>query len=374
MTLRRSVRRAARRGLRRIERRFGRALLPALGVVVALALGAGILIWAQPAGLAPPTAAHRAGGMSHPPSSRDRDDHHSRVSSMKVASQSALVPLGVYAGPAAPDAAEAFAADIGAAVPYAMDYLDAGSWQSIADPTWILQRWSGSGFRMIWGVPMLPDTGTATLQQGASGAYDAEFASLGATLVAQGQASALLVIGWDPQDPSVPWSVTDEAGARQYVAYWDQIVDTLRAVPGSDFSFVWDVGTDGGSVTPPQLYPGDAMVTIVATDAFDFVQAPAADDWTTIASAPYGPDWFLSFARRHHKPMMLAHWGVVPVDQQGAGDDPRYVADLVTWASEHHLFAAVAWDFSGWAITGGSFPRSVAELRRLASTPFPPGA
>ena len=80
------------------------------------------------------------------------------------------VPLGVYAGPGAPVAATAFSADAGAPVPYAFDYIDGSTWQSISDPMWFVQRWSGSNFRMIWGVPMLPATG-ATLAAGSSGAF-----------------------------------------------------------------------------------------------------------------------------------------------------------------------------------------------------------
>ena len=276
------------------------------------------------------------------------------------------VPLGVYAGAGSPAAAAVFQTDAGATVPYALDYLDDASWTTISDPAWFMQRWAGSGFQMIFGVPMLPKTG-ASLAAGARGDYNALFATLAQILIDNGQASAILMPGWDPEQQSLPWSVNTTAEAEDYVAEFNQIVATMRAVPGAKFQFVWDVSNSPDPVTPAALYPGDAVVNIVATDAFDLGIGPVNQRFSEVARVPYGLNWFAGFATHHGKALMIAKWGVAPTANLGGGDDPGFVSDLLSWSSEKHVFAAVTWDYGTWAITGGAFPRSESILRQIVT-------
>ena len=275
------------------------------------------------------------------------------------------VPLGVYAGPGAPVAATAFSADAGAPVPYAFDYIDGSTWQSISDPMWLLQQWSGSDFRMIWGVEMLPATG-ATLAAGATGAYDAYFSQLAYTFVQNGQASSVIMLGWDPEDPTLPWAATSKTAAADYVSYWRQIVTSMRSVPGEQFQFAWDSAAGSDPVLPPALYPGNGYVDIVATDAFDVGTPVTSSGWGAYAAEPYGPDWFSNFANSHHKQLMIAKWGLAPRSDSGGGDNPTYVSQFLRWADGRHLFAAITWDYGSWAVTGGSFPQAAAELHTVA--------
>ncbi len=275
------------------------------------------------------------------------------------------VPLGVYAGPGSPVAATTFSADAGAPVPYAFDYLDGSTWASISDPMWFLQRWNGSGFRMMWGVPMLPKAGGATLATGATGAYDVYFNELAQTLVDNGQANSVIVLGWDPQDQSEPWGVSNAADAVQYVAYWRQIVTTMRSVPGQQFQFVWDSVPGLAKVLPQSVYPGNKYVDVIATDAFDVGNSVVASGWNAFATTPYGPDWFSTFAIGHDKPFMIAKWGVVPTTEQGGGDSATFVDEFLHWADAQHLFAAVTWDSGAWAVTGGAFPKAAAALHTI---------
>jgi hypothetical protein len=275
------------------------------------------------------------------------------------------VPLGVYAGPGSPAAATAFSADAGAPVPYAFDYLDGSSWQTIADPIWFVQRWSGSGFRMIWGVPMVPTTG-ATLAAGAAGQYDAYFSQLAYTLVENGQASSIIMLGWDPEASTLPWAATTPAAAAEYVAYWRQIVTSMRSVSGEQFQFAWDPAPGPDPVLPAALYPGNAYVDIVATDAFDVGPSVVGSEWNAFAEAPYGPNWFSTFAADHKKPFMIAKWGLAPVAQSGGGDNATFVSQFLRWADRQHLFAAVTWDYGSWAVTGGDFPKAAAMLHSVA--------
>lgn len=275
------------------------------------------------------------------------------------------VPLGVYAGPGSPVAATAFSADAGAPVPFAFDYLDDSSWAMLANPMWFVQQWNGSGFRMIWGVPMLPTSG-ATLATGATGAYNSYFVQLATTLVSHGQANSVIMLGWDPQDSSLPWAATTKAEAADYVAYWRQIVTAMRSVPDEQFQFAWDSAPGSSSVLPNALYPGDRYVDVVATDAFDQGVSVVGGGWNAIADSPYGPDWFATFASNHKKPLMIAKWGVVPTANSGGGDNSAFVSQFLRWADHQHLFAAVTWDYGAWAVTGGSFPKAAETLHEVA--------
>src|ERR1700722_10065270 len=213
------------------------------------------------------------------------------------------VPLGVYAGAGSPAAAAVFAANTGTTVHYALDYFDDANWSTISDPSWFLSRWAGTNFQMIFGVPMLPKTG-ASLAAGARGDYNGLFATLARVLIDNGQASAILMPGWDPEDTSYPWAVSTTSEAEQYVAEFNQIVATMRAVPGAQFQFVWDASSSSNKIEPSALYPGDGVVNVIATSAFDIGTGPAAQHWTDVAEIPYGINWFDSFAVQHDKPFM----------------------------------------------------------------------
>ncbi len=265
--------------------------------------------------------------------------------------------LGVYAGPGNAQAAAAFASSTALKVGYAFDYLGDGSWQQIADPSWFLAAWSGTPLQMIWGVPMLPASG-GSLAAGALGAYDGYFTQLAENLVAAGQGSSVLEVGWDPTTPGSPWSVTDAQEARWYVAYWDRIVAAMDAVPGASFSFCWDVASTPGPVPLSAVYPGDAQVSVVATDAFHV----GAGSWAAQAAAPRGPDAVAALAAAHRKALALAKWGLVPGAGPDRGDDPAWVRSLLAWCGEHRVAFAVAWNDGAWGLTGGSFPQAAAVL------------
>jgi hypothetical protein len=381
MTLRRNLRVLRHRLRYRAGRAFRpRQLLATLTLIVAMAVAVGLLLL-----VVSENAVNTSGTTATPPPSTQPKTTTPKTTTPKTTTPKTTtpkastpktttpttkpvgqtVPLGVYAGPGSPVAATAFSADAGAPVTYAFDYLDGSSWQTIADPIWFVQRWSGSGFRMIWGVPMLPTTG-ATLAAGATGQYDAYFSQLAYTLVANGQADSVIMLGWDPEGSTLPWAVSTAAEAADYVAYWRQIVTTMRSVSGEQFQFAWDTAPGSAPTLIPALYPGNAYVDIVATDAFD-VGATAVDSgWDALAEAPYGPDWFATFAAEHKKPFMIAKWGLAPTTQSGGGDNPTFVSQFLRWADREHLFAAVTWDYGSWAVTGGDFPKSAAMLHSVA--------
>ncbi len=285
-----------------------------------------------------------------------------------VPEASATVPLGVYGGPGGTDAARSFARSAGVEVPYALDYFDNATWQTMTDPVWTLTQWSHTGDKMIWGVPMLPASG-ATLAQGATGQYDYQFVNLARLLVISGQGSATLALGFNPDQSSSPWSVSTSAEAALYVAYWQHIVTAMRQVPGAGFSFAWDLAGNG-PVSPAALYPGDQYVDVVATGAIDTLGAPPADAgsrWPALAWAPTGPQWFASFAASHHKPLSILSLIMVPATEPGGGgDDPNFVSQFLTWAMQNHVAPVVVWDYGPGALAGGAYPNSLSTLTSLA--------
>lgn len=217
---------------------------------------------------------------------------------------------------------------------------------------------------MVLGVPMLPDAG-ASLAQGAAGAYDAQFTLLAQRLVAGGLGGAVLFVGWQPGDADTPWFVQSDAAAADYVAYWDRIAAAMSSVPGADFTFEWDPGSSGSSPVPPtKMYPGDGVVDIVGTDAFDVVPAtvPKDQQWARIRDHAYGPAWAATFAAEHHKRLAVAMWGLVPTAAGGGGDSPEFVRGLLTWASGVGAAFSVLWDSGSSTLTGGAFPAAYAAL------------
>jgi hypothetical protein len=355
-----------------MRRRTARALRPSrLLASLTLIVAMGVTVWLLVAVVSQNAVSTPSASKSLPPATGSPQQHAPSTKPKVVAPITkpvgTTVPLGVYAGPGSPVAATAFSADAGAPVPYAFDYIDGSSWQNISNPMWFVQQWGGSGFRMIWGVPMLPTTGGFTLAAGATGAYNTYFTQLAYTLVAHGLGNSVIMLGWDPEDTTLPWVANTASAAAEYVTYWRQIVTAMRAVPDEQFEFAWDSAPGSDPVLPPALYPGNAYVDIVATDAFDVGTGVSVSGWDAIADEAYGPNWFSTFAARHDKPLMIAKWGVVPSNQSGGGDNATFVNQFLRWANQQHLFAAVTWDYGSWAVTGGSFPRAAAMLHTVAA-------
>lgn len=273
--------------------------------------------------------------------------------------------IGAYTGPGAFHGLKLFSAALGKDVRLALDYVDDGSWSSIADPVWTITAWRDSGLSMELGVPLLPSTG-ASLAQGAAGRYDSEFSSLGATLVASGHRHATLVLGWSPERKGLPWTVTTMSEASAYRTYWQRVVTTMRAVKGADFRFVWEPGSSGSGVPLASLFPGRKYVDAVGVTIFDQIwgsKPTASRRWRAVANAPLGPRALAAFARSQHEPLTVTSFGLVPTGtSSGGGDDPAFVRDFFRWAAGHRIHTIVVWDYGSSAISTHTFPRSLAAI------------
>jgi hypothetical protein len=256
--------------------------------------------------------------------------------------------VGVYAGPGAPAAVAAISNLVGHKVRYAMDFLDGSSWSTIDDPSWLTSVWNSSGYKMIWGVPMLPNSG-ASLATGATGAYNQYFKTLAERLVAQDQGSSIIRIGWEFNGGWFPWAANGHAKA--FVAYWRQIVDSMRSVKGQHFSFEWNPTRGDMWVGPlSQYYPGNKYVTYVGLDVYDIewqTYPGRKAEWTHMLTQSYGLDWLVSFGKAHHKQLCIPEWGLGwnTGGMASGGDNGYFVGHMSSWIATHHVANAVAFDY-----------------------------
>ena len=283
-------------------------------------------------------------------------------------------------------------------------YASGGTWNQIdgAGGTLLfLQRqgWSTPdnvavpGYQLVLGVPIIPKNNAATLQAGASGAYNGYFRQLALSLIGEGLGSTWLRLGYEFDNsglkgPSSPWGTGNDPTQEGYFAqYFQQIVTTMRAVPGANFKYVWN--PDGyaflgpndpeylktGGFDPAAAWPGAQYVDSIGIDVYDWEPTLStgytpAQNWTNFIQ-PQLQD-AQQFASSVGVPLSIPEWGVMskgPVFP-GMGDDPGYVdgmycfmtapADNVVWESYSNT------SYQDWntQITGTSFPQSLAEFQK----------
>jgi len=254
----------------------------------------------------------------------------------------------------------------------ATDYLDRTDGWAAMDNGGGEGGWTGTGLRLVLGVPILP--GVGTLAQGATGAYNQYFATLAQNLVSEGQGNAILRLGWEFNGDWYPWSVANNTDAQNFAAFWRQIVDTMRAVPGAQFQYLWNPnlgGTTSWDLT--QAYPGSAYVDYVGSDTYDEYwgtpQTPQ-NSWSNILTQSWGLNWLASFAASEGKPIALPEWSVaIRSDGHGLGDDPYFINQFANWISTNNVAFTCIFSFNDSAggqdsdITDGNFPNALAAFK-----------
>ena len=286
--------------------------------------------------------------------------------------------VGIYTGYQAPGLVSSFGEAIGEQPGYAMDFLDGDSWSALVDtaPSY-MAAWKNSGYSMIWGVPILPyNSTTDSLADGAAGDYNPYFLSLAQDMVAGGQGGSTIRIGWEFNGGWFPWAANGQATA--FIGYWQQIVNTMRSVPGQDFKFEWNPNIgDLGVGNLANYYPGNAYVDDIGLDVYDvswasYPGAPA--QFLSFSTEPDGLDWLASFAASEGKPITLPEWGLGwgppndgaplsdPGTEVGGGDDPTFINDMAQWIRENDVEEATFWDFGSGAISPTSNPNSYAAF------------
>lgn len=284
-------------------------------------------------------------------------------------------PLGVYGGED-PSTEQVLAQSMSRQPEYAMAFLDASSFQKLEDPSWFISQFQGSGYSMIWGVPILPSSGDYSLATGATGAYNQYFVTLAEGLVAGDQGSSIIRLGWEFNGSSFPWAASGQAD--NFIAYWQQIVTAMRSVSGANFKFEWNpTSGDQGAGKLADYYPGNSYVDLIGLDVYDVSWGSypgAAAEFTRLETEPYGLNWLASFAAQHGKPMTLPEWGLgwgdsdngAPVSDPGTetsgGDDPTFINDMAGWITANNVYEATMWDVGTSLVSRTSNPNSFAAV------------
>ncbi len=278
--------------------------------------------------------------------------------------------LGVYRGAGNPGGVASFAQWLGAPVNYAEDFVPGDSWSTIESPTWTLNTWKGTPYRMVYGVPIIPDTG-GSLAEGATGAYNAHFKKLAENLVAAGQGNAILRLGWEFGGGWYHWHVANATDAANYAAFWRQTVTTMRAA-APNLAFDWNAIWGSQPVDPAAAYPGDAYVNYIGIDVYDQswisnYTDPAAR-WNDALNGQYSLNWQRSFAAAHGKPLSFPEWGVaIRSDGHGGGDAPYFIQQMTQWITQNNVAYHIYFNFDApdgaHDLMDGRFPNSAAAFK-----------
>ena len=291
--------------------------------------------------------------------------------------------LGLYEGYQAPSLVSTLGRTLGDQPTFAMDFLDGDSWSALVNTARsYMAAWKNSGDTMIWGIPMLPNasssggTSEPSLGQGAAGAYNSYFLTLAQDMVAGGEANSIIRPGWEFNGGWYSWAANGQAAA--FIGYWQQIVTTMRSVPGQNFTFEWNpTAGDQGIGNLANYYPGNAYVDYIGLDLYDqaWGNYPGiSSQWNTYLTEPYGLNWLASFAATQGKQITLPEWGLGegpgndggPVSNPGnnvsGGDDPTFINDMAQWISTHNVFNATFWDFGSSLLNTSSNPLSLTAF------------
>jgi len=289
-----------------------------------------------------------------------------------ASSGASSIPLGDYAGWVNASGIAAFGSKTNTHPTMASDYLDRTDGWASMDNGGGEGGWAGSGYRLVLGVPILP--GVGTLAQGATGAYNQYFTTLAKNLVAEGEGNAILRLGWEFNGTWYPWSVANNTDAQNFAAFWIQIVNTMRAVPGQQFQYLWNPNLGGStSWSLTNAYPGNAYVDFVGSDVYDEYwgtpQTPQ-NAWSNILSQSWGLNWLTSFAASQGKPIAIPEWSVCfRSDGHGLGDDPYFINQFANWISTNNVAFTDIFSFNDTAggqdndITNGDFPNALAAFK-----------
>jgi hypothetical protein len=285
---------------------------------------------------------------------------------------------GVFAG-FGPTADQQFGAWRGAPIQTATDYTSSENWTNLQNPIWTISHWAAvPSVQPDLSVAMWPATG-GDLATAASGAYNSYFKTLAQNLVSGGLPGASIRLGWEFNGTWYPWSVKTAADGANYAAAWRQIVTAMRSVRGQRLSFDWAPTQSAGGVDPALSYPGDAYVTDIGLDVYDWnptYNATATDRWNALANSGYGLAWQASFAATHRKPIAFPEWGLVyyrPYPPVGGGDDQAFIQNMHSWFASHNTLFENYTNIDdltngvdyGLTTGNGAFPQAAALYHQL---------
>ena len=286
-------------------------------------------------------------------------------------------PLGIYIGNDNSNGVNQLGKSIGQQPSYAMDYLDGSSWSTMeSSASNEAASWNPSGYSMTFSIPMLPNSGSS-LADGAAGDYNAYFETIAQNLVANHEGSSILRPGWEFNGNWYTWAANSSTQA-DFVAFWQQIVNTMRSVSGANFTFEWcpTLG-DQGIGNLANYYPGNNYVDEIAADVYDqaWSNYPGAQqEFSNLETETYGLNWLTSFASSNGKVVAIGEWGLgtgqgnagqaysANNEQVSGGDDPTFINDMAQWLMTNHVYEASYFDSSPSQLSSSEHPNSYNAL------------
>jgi hypothetical protein len=249
------------------------------------------------------------------------------------------------------------------------DFFAKDSWKSmLSDADWALGCWQAMPRPMAIGVPLIVNG--ASLRAAANGDYDDQFRKLGALLIAKGQASAILRLGWEFNGGWYPWKADRDPEA--FRGAFRRVVGVLRSTPGQHFRIVWNPTANAGSVAPQDLWPGDDVVDLIGLDFYNQSWRRQDADpqvrWQNYLTGNYGLNWLARFAAAHRKPIAIPEWGTgTRPDKHGFGDDPLFIHNMAAWMRAHDVLFHSYWDYTApdydSTMSAGKFPQTLVAYK-----------
>lgn len=257
-----------------------------------------------------------------------------------AATPNATEKMGVHRGSETPDKVAEYEKWLGRPVTYTVDFIGKANpvddpWKNIDNPASRCRAWNSTKYKLSLSTGMIPSS-SYSLEAGARGDYNSHWKKFGQVMVAEGCSDLILRLGWEFNGKFYNWS----AGGKEasFAAYWRQIVNTLRTVPGQAFTYDWCPLAGNTNANVEAAYPGDAYVDIIGLDAYDTssVQSSSADRWNNQVTRTYGLKWQKDFAMSHGKQVSYPEWGLTvrPKDNLGGGDNPYYIQKMYDWMND----------------------------------------
>ena len=285
-----------------------------------------------------------------------------------------LVPAYVYEGAGCTGLAALpqYQAVIGRKVAGVTDFLDDSSnWPNLVSETnWALGCWQGAVDNVDVSLPMVVAQHDASaLNEVAAGQFNAYFVQVAQSLVSHGFPNAYVRIGWEFNGNWFPWSAAPSPAV--WAQGYRQVVTAMRSVPGQHFQFVWNPSLYEAQVSPARAYPGDDVVDVVATDAYnqswDAGYTVAAQMWDSVDNDAWGVAQVVSFAKRHGKPVAFPEWGTgVRPDGHGGGDDPLFITKMAKVMGSTNVAFHSYWDYQASdynaQLSNGQYPATLAAF------------
>lgn len=305
--------------------------------------------------------------------------------------------IGFYTGPADTAEHDQLSAWLGNEATYTVDFLDdSQSWNNIANYSdWMLDPWAAwvkanPDRRLVISMPMLNQDSSGMLVEGANGAYDQYFRTLGQEIVDKGLGNSVIRLGWEANGDWYPWKASTNPEA--WKAYFRRIVGILRSVepkvagqPPQNFQIdlTYNRGTSGTNIKFDTMYPGDDVVDIIGMDVYDTKwmdnTSPPEARWDEVVNQEMGLNDYRAFAALHNKPMSHPEWGLWEKDHDtngGVGDNPYFIDRMADWFEANAssiMYQSYFHHLSGW--TGdhrlSSYVNSQTRFKARLGLPVP---